>query len=62
MQPTGDQPSIGDTNPVGIPELYAVLDEVGASYPLLSYVADRDEEFDEETAFDPAIFGGLVHP
>jgi hypothetical protein len=46
----------------GIPDLYAVLDEIGASYPLLAYVADDEEEFEEQTAFDPAIFGGLVRP
>jgi hypothetical protein len=63
MQPVPDQLPDPDPAPyAGIPELYAVLDEIGASYPLLGYVADGDEEFDEGTAFDPAIFGGLVHP
>ena len=45
--------------------LYGVLDEVGASYPLLTYVADAPDEeaaYDEETALDPLIFAGLVTP
>ncbi|MEK6278435.1 MAG: hypothetical protein AABM29_10540 [Actinomycetota bacterium] len=42
--------------------LYGVLDEVGASYPLLVYVADAADEpatYDEETALDPLIFEGF---
>jgi hypothetical protein len=63
MRPIPDQPPRRDAPPVpGIPDLYAVLDEIGASYPLLGYVADNEEEFEEETALDPAIFGGLVRP
>jgi hypothetical protein len=63
MPPIPEQAPAQDAAPgPAIEDLYAVLDEVGASYPLLSYVADSDEQFDEETALDPAIFGGLVHP
>jgi hypothetical protein len=36
--------------------------ELGASYPLLAYVLQADEPFDERTALDPIILAGLVHP
>jgi len=36
--------------------------ELGASYPLLAYALQTDEEFDERTALDPIILAGLVHP
>jgi hypothetical protein len=42
--------------------LYGVLDEVGASYPLLTYAAGADGTADEETPLDPVIFEGLVRP
>jgi hypothetical protein len=31
-------------------------------YPLLAYVVQPDEPYDEETALDPVIFAGLLRP
>ena len=45
-----------------LPDLADLLLEVGASYPLLAYAIQPDEEFDEHTALDPVIFAGLLHP
>ena len=62
MQAFPDHVPAADAADPSIEDLYAVLDEVGASSPLLSYVADAEEEFDEGEALDPAILAGLVHP
>jgi hypothetical protein len=43
-------------------DLDALLAEVGASYPLLGYVLQPDEPYDEATALDPVIFAGLLRP
>ena len=44
-----------------LPDLDALIAEVGASYPLMGYVPQLDdEEFDQETALDAVIFAGLV--
>jgi hypothetical protein len=43
-------------------DLADLVDELGASYPLLAYTLQREERFDEETALDPVILAGLVHP
>jgi hypothetical protein len=45
-----------------LPDLADLVLEVGASYPLLAYAVQPDEEFDEPTALDPVIFAGLVYP
>ena len=45
--------------------LHGVIDEVGASYPLLVHLPDADpepEEFEQESSLDPLIFEGLVRP
>jgi hypothetical protein len=45
-----------------LPDLEALIAEVGASYPLRSYVVQPDEPYDEATALDPVIFAGLLRP
>lgn len=45
-----------------LPDLADLVLEVGASYPLLAYAIQPDEQFDEHTALDPVIFAGLLHP
>jgi hypothetical protein len=45
-----------------LPDLADLVLELGASYPLLAYALQPDEEFDERTALDPIILAGLVHP
>ncbi|HYY06452.1 MAG TPA: hypothetical protein VE997_07735 [Candidatus Limnocylindria bacterium] len=45
-----------------LPDLADLVAELGASYPLLGYAVQEDEEYDEETALDPVIFAGLLHP
>lgn len=47
---------------LGLPELDALVLEVGASYPLLAYVLQPEEDYDPETALDPLILAGLVSP
>ena len=42
-------------------DLDALVLEVGASYPLLSYVPTEEDEPEEE-ALEPLIFAGLVSP
>ena len=36
--------------------------ELGASYPLLGYLLQPDEAFEEPAALDPVILAGLVSP
>jgi len=45
-----------------LPDLDALVAELGASYPLLGYAVQTDEVYDEATALDPVIFAGLVNP
>jgi hypothetical protein len=45
-----------------LPDLDALIAEVGASYPLLGYVVAPDEPYEEETALDPVIFAALLRP
>jgi hypothetical protein len=45
-----------------LPDLDALIAEVGASYPLLGYVVQPDEPYDEDTALDAVIFAGLLRP
>lgn len=55
----------GDPRDAELANLQGVIEEVGASYPLLVYLPDADqqpEEFDAQTSLDPLIFNGLVRP
>jgi hypothetical protein len=45
-----------------LPDLDAIIAEVGASYPLLGYVVQPGEPYDDETALDPVIFAALLRP
>jgi hypothetical protein len=45
-----------------LPDLEATLAEIGASYPLLGYPAQVDEEIDEQAALDAVIFAGILTP
>jgi hypothetical protein len=45
-----------------LPDLDALIAEIGVSYPLYSYVPPLDDEQDEEAAIDAVIFAGLVSP
>jgi hypothetical protein len=45
-----------------LPDLADLVAELGASYPLLGYVVQEDEAYEDETALDPVIFAGLLHP
>jgi hypothetical protein len=45
-----------------LPDLEDLVVELGASYPLLGYLLQPEEDFDERTALDPVILAGLVHP
>lgn len=45
-----------------LPDPEALVHEVGASYPILGYVLEADEEaYEEGTLLDPAILAGLVN-
>lgn len=43
-------------------DLVDLIDEFGASYPLLAYALAPEERFEEATALDPVILAGLVQP
>jgi hypothetical protein len=45
-----------------LPDLADLLQELGGSYPLLAYVVQPEERYREDTALDPVILAGLVHP
>jgi hypothetical protein len=45
-----------------LPDLADLVAELGASYPMLAYTLLDDESFDEESALDPVILAGLLHP
>jgi hypothetical protein len=45
-----------------LPDLVDLVEEFGASYPLLGYLVADDEAFDEPTALDPVIYAGLLSP
>jgi hypothetical protein len=57
-----DQPAPNAPSGYLLPDLDDLSLEIGASYPLLAYAVQPDEEFDERTALDPVILAGLVHP
>jgi hypothetical protein len=48
-------------SPVTFSDLEAIVHEVGATYPLLAYVAIADDE-PEDSVLEPLIFAGLVSP
>jgi hypothetical protein len=62
MTPTLDPPAPNAPSGYLLPDLADMVLEFGASYPLLGYFVQTDEEFDEPTALDPVIFAGLLHP
>jgi hypothetical protein len=43
-------------------DLADLVDELGASYPLLAYALQTEEHLEEEMALDPIILAGLGHP
>jgi hypothetical protein len=43
-----------------LPDIDAMLAEVGATYPLMGYAAQADEQIDDRDAFDAVIFAGLI--
>jgi hypothetical protein len=45
-----------------LPDLDALVAEMGAAFPLPGYVVQPDEWSGEDTALDPLIFAGLVAP
>jgi hypothetical protein len=57
-----DQPAPNAPSGYVLPDLADLVLEVGASYPMLAYAVQADEEFEEDTALDPVIFAGLLHP
>jgi hypothetical protein len=62
MATTLDPPAPNAPSGYLLPDLADMVLEFGASYPLLGYFVQTDEEFDEPTALDPVIFAGLLHP
>jgi hypothetical protein len=62
MTATADVPAPNAPSGYLLADLADLVLELGASYPLLAYAIQPDEEFDERTALDPIILAGLVHP
>jgi hypothetical protein len=62
MTTTLDLPAPNAPSGYLLPDLADLVNELGASYPLLAYLVQPDERFDERTALDPVILAGLVHP
>jgi hypothetical protein len=62
MTTTLDPPAPNAPSGYLLPDLADLVLELGASYPLLAYAVQPDEQFDERTALDPVIFAGLLHP
>jgi hypothetical protein len=62
MTTTLDPPAPNAPSGYLLADLADMVLELGASYPLLGYFVQTDEEFDEPTALDPVIFAGLLHP
>ena len=57
-----DRPAPNAPSGYLLADLADLVQELGGSYPLLAYLLSADEEFDEQTALDPVIFAGLLHP
>ena len=62
MTATLDPPAPNAPSGYLLPDLADLVEQLGGSYPLLAYLLSPDEEFDEQTALDPVIFAGLLHP
>ena len=62
MSTTAELPAPNAPSGYLLPDLADLVLELGASYPLLAYALQPDEEFDESTALDPIILAGLLHP
>jgi hypothetical protein len=62
MTATLDRPAPNAPSGYLLPDLAGLVEEIGASFPLLGYLVVPDEEFDEPAALDPVIFAGLLHP
>jgi hypothetical protein len=62
MTATADLPAPNAPSGYLLADLADLVLEVGASYPLLAYAIQPDEELDERTALDPIILAGLVQP
>jgi hypothetical protein len=48
--------------PVGyvLPDIDAMMAEVGATYPLMGYSAQADDQIGERESLDAVIFAGLI--
>jgi hypothetical protein len=57
-----DQPAPNAPSGYVLPDLSDLVHEFGASYPLLGYAVQAEEEYEDETALDAVIFAGLLHP
>jgi hypothetical protein len=62
MSTTAELPAPNAPGGYLLADLSDLVLEVGGSYPLLAYLLQPDEEFDERTALDPIILAGLLHP
>ena len=51
-----------EQSPIELADLESMVTEIGATFPLMAYTADADEEADEREAMDAAILVGLVSP
>jgi hypothetical protein len=62
MTTTVDLPAPNAPSGYVLPDLADLVLGFGASYPMLGYIVEPDEEFDARTALDRVIFAGLLHP
>jgi hypothetical protein len=62
MTTTLDLPAPNAPSGYLLPDLVDLVEEFGASYPLLGYLVATDEEFADATALDPVIYAGLLSP
>ena len=62
MTTTLDLPAPNAPSGYLLPDLVDLVEEFGASYPLLGYLVADDEAFEEPTALDPVIYAGLLSP
>jgi hypothetical protein len=62
MTTTLDLPAPNAPSGYLLPDLVDLVEEFGASYPLLGYLVAADERYDEPTALDPVIYAGLLSP
>ena len=62
MTTTLDLPAPNAPSGYLLPDLADLVLEFGASYPLLGYLLQPEEVFEEPAALDPVILAGLVSP